>query len=124
VTVLDMSGYAPLPFFPAVRPGRLGAVYEFRICRLRPGGPAPTLAGWRDAIVPARDYTDHLITNMHALDGPPRITHIWAFEIHEQRARLRANAYDAGAWPPKSGPENILEAVSVIGLPEPMSPLH
>ena len=124
MTVVDMSGYTPFPFLPAVRPGRRGAVYEFRAYRLRPGGLAPTLTGWRDAIAPARDYTGPLITNMHALDGPPRMTHIWAFDTLEQRARLRANAYDAGVWLPNSGPENILEAVSVIGLPEPMSPLH
>jgi len=38
-----------------------------------------TMAGWRDAIEPARAYTDHLVTNMYALDSPPRITHIWGF---------------------------------------------
>ena len=53
---------------------------------------------------------------MYALDGPSRITHIWAFTSLEQRAALRAQACDAGVWPPKGGPEQILEATSTIAL--------
>jgi hypothetical protein len=30
----------------------------------------------------------------------------------------RSAAYAAGLWPPKGGPENILEAISIIALPE------
>lgn len=124
VVGLEMASYAPFPFLPDVRPGHRGAVYEFRTYRLKPGGLAPTLAGWRAAIAPAHEYTAHLVTNMYAVDGAPRITHIWAFESLEERARLRANAYGTGVWPPKSGPEQILEATSVIGLPEASSPLR
>jgi hypothetical protein len=124
VTALDMASFAPFPFLSAVRPGHRGSVYEFRTYRLKPGGLAPTLDSWRAAIAPAQEYTSHLVTNMYALDGAPRITHIWAFESLEQRARLRANAYGTGVWPPKFGPEQILDATSVIGLPEALSPLH
>jgi hypothetical protein len=124
VTALDMASFAPFPFLPAVKPGRRGSVYEFRTYRLKPGGLAPTLAGWQAAITPAHDYTQHLVTNMYALDGAPRITHIWAFESLDERARLRANAYGTGVWPPKFGPEQILDATSVIGLPDALSPLH
>jgi hypothetical protein len=31
---------------------------------------------------------------------------------------LRSNAFSAGLWRPKDGPENVLEAVSVIAIPE------
>jgi hypothetical protein len=74
--------------------------------------------------VDAHEYAEHLVTNMYALDGVPRITHLWAFESLEERGRLRASAYDAGVWPPKIGPGQILEAKSMIGLPEAFSPLH
>lgn len=124
VTALEMASYAPFSFLPAVRPGRRGSVYEFRTYRLRPGGLAPTLAGWHAAIAPAHEYTRHLVINMYALDGAPRMTHIWAFESFEERARLRANAYAAGVWPPKSAPEQILDAESLIALPDALSPLH
>jgi hypothetical protein len=123
VTGLEMVSYAPFPFLSPIRIGKHGSVYEFRIYRLKPGGLAPTLAGWEAALAPARDYTDHLIINMYALDGEARITHIWAFDSLDQRARLRSEAYGTGVWPPKGGPEQIVEATSTIALPEAMSPL-
>jgi hypothetical protein len=36
----------------------------------------------------------------------------------EERASLRSNGYATGVWPPKGGPENILEATSTIALSE------
>jgi NIPSNAP len=118
ITALEMDSYMPFPFLPPARAGTHDAVYEFRTYKLKPGGLPPTLAGWEAAIAPARDYTAHLMINMYALDGPPRITHVWGFDSLAQRASLRTAAYSAGIWPPKGGPENILEAISVIALPE------
>ncbi|MGA7808572.1 NIPSNAP family protein [Bradyrhizobium sp.] len=118
ITALEMDSYMPFPFLPPARAASHDAIYEFRTYKLKPGGLAPTLAGWEAAIAPARDYTAHLVINMYALDGPPRITHVWEFENLAQRQSLRTAAYAAGIWPPKGGPENILEAVSVIALPE------
>jgi hypothetical protein len=123
VTALEMDSYAPFPFLPPIRTGDRGGVYEFRTYRLKPGGLSPTLAGWEAAIGPARDYTAHLVVNMYALDGAPRITHIWGFGSLEQRAGLRAKAYGAGVWPPKGGPKQIIEATSTIALPLGGSPL-
>ena len=118
VTALSMDSYAPFPFLPPITPRVLGPVYEFRTYRLKPGGLPRTIAAWEKAIEPAREYTAHLVTNMYALDGPPRITHIWGFASLEERAALRTQAYAAGIWPPSGGPEQIIEATSTIGLPE------
>ncbi len=123
VTALSMDSYAPFPFLPPARPGAFGAVYEFRTYKLKPGGLPATLAGWQKAIGPARDYTAHLVINMYALDGPPRITHIWGFADLGQRSALRSQAYAAGVWPPQGGPDQIAEATSTIALPESYSPL-
>ena len=123
VTALEMESYAPFSFLAPVRTGDRGGVYEFRTYRLKPGGLVPTLAGWEAAIEPAHEYTDHLVTNMYALDGAPRITHVWAFGSLEERAGRRSRAYGANVWPPKDGPEQILEATSTIALPLRMSPL-
>jgi hypothetical protein len=123
VTALEMDSYVPFPFLPPVTAGAQGKVYEFRTYRLKPGGLPPTLAGWEQAIGPAHAYTAHLVINMYALNGAPRITHIWRFMSLEERASLRAKAYAAGVWPPKGGPENILEATSTIALPETWAPL-
>jgi hypothetical protein len=121
-TVVKMDSYAPFPFLPPVKIDGNGKVYEFRTYRLKPGGLPPTLAGWEQAIAPAHEYTAHLVTNMYALDGSLRITHIWRFSSLEERSSLRSKVYAAGVWPPKGGPENILEATSTIALPETWSP--
>jgi NIPSNAP len=118
ITALEMASYQGFSFLPPARPGAYGDVYEFRTYKLKPGGLPPTLAGWEAAIAPAREYTARLVINMYALDGLPRITHIWGFESRAQRASLRSNAFAAGVWPPKGGPENVMEAVSVIAVPE------
>jgi hypothetical protein len=118
ITALEMASYQRFPFLPPVRPRASGDIYEFRTYKLKPGGLPPTLAGWEAAVAPAKEYTAHLMINMYALDGPPRITHIWGFESLAQRASLRSAAFSAGVWPPKGGPENVLEAVSVIAIPE------
>lgn len=118
-----MDSYAPFAFLPPIRTGDRGGVYEFRTYHLKPGGLPPTLAGWEAAIAPAREYTEHLVANMYAFDGAPRITHVWGFTSLQERAELRFRAYGAGAWPPKGGPEQIAEATSTIALPQGLSPL-
>ncbi len=118
ITGLEMDSYQGFPFLPPARPDTHSDVYEFRTYKQKPGGLPVTLAGWEAAVGPAREYAAHLVINMFALDGPPRITHIWGFESLAQRASLRSTAFATGVWPPKGGPENALEAVSVIALPE------
>ncbi|TXM87621.1 NIPSNAP family protein [Methylobacterium sp. WL30] len=122
-TALEMDSYAAFPFLPPVRTGARGGVYEFRTYRLKPGGLPPTLDAWEAAVPPAKPYTDHLVTNLYALDGAPRITHIWGFPSLGERASLRRAVQGSGHWPPKGGPDHIAEAVSSIGLPEAWSPL-
>lgn len=100
VTALEMDSYAPFAFLPPIRTGDRGGVYEFRTYRLKPGGLPRTLAGWEAAIAPAREYTEHLVANMYALDGAPRITHIWGFTSFKERTELRSWAYGAAVWPP------------------------
>ncbi|MDP4021701.1 NIPSNAP family protein [Methylobacterium sp. NEAU 140] len=124
LTGLEMDSYAPFPFLPPLRTGERGAVYELRTYRLKPGGLPATLAAWEAAYPAAKPYTDHLVVNLYALDGPPRITHIWGFASVEERARLRGEAYASGHWPPKGGPDQIAEAHSAVALPEPGSPLR
>ncbi|MGF6919801.1 NIPSNAP family protein [Paraburkholderia sp. 40] len=120
---IDMESYALFPFLPAVEPAAFGRFYEFRRYWLKPGGIAPTIAAWEQAIGPAEAYTSHLVANMYALDGPPRITHIWGFSSLEERMALRAHHYAEGLWPPEGGPQQIAKATSTICLPEAWSPM-
>lgn len=103
ITALEMDSYAPFPFLPPIRIGDRGGVYEFRTYRLKPGGLPATLAGWEAAIEPAKEYTDHLVTNMYALDGPSRITHVWGFASLQERGAvarpgLRRRRMAAQGW--------------------------
>lgn len=110
------ESYQGFDFLPAIEPCAHGGLYEFCTYWLKPGGLAPTLAAWEAALKPAKAYTDHLVINMIALDGPPRITHIWGFESIQQRFDLRASHYAAGLWPPSGAPEQIDRATSMIAL--------
>ncbi|EGD06634.1 NIPSNAP family protein [Burkholderia pseudomultivorans] len=121
---LSMEGHALFPFLPDIEPGAFGDFYEIRRYWLKAGGLAPTIAAWERAVGPAEAYTSHLVGNMYALDGPPRITHVWGFASLEQRMALRKRHYAEGLWPPKGGPEQIDRATSTIGLPEMWSPLR
>ena len=123
-SLLNMERYARFPFLPDVEPMVFGRFYEFRTYHLKPGGLPPTLAGWEQAIVPAHDYSRHLVINMYALNGLPRITHIWGFSSLEERAALRARHFAVGLWPPKGGPQQIARATSTICIPEEYSPLR
>ncbi len=122
VTALEMDTYKAFPFLPAVTPGAYGPIYEIRTYRLKPGGLSPTIAAW-EAAVPDRTKRSPLVINMYAVDGAPRITHIWPYASASERFEIRAEAVRAGIWPPKGAPEQVLEASSALCLPAPFSPL-
>jgi hypothetical protein len=120
---LHFDSYAPFPFLPPVKPGKLGKVYEIRTYKLKPGGVPATIAAW-EAAVPERVKLSPLVIAMHALDGPPRFTHIWPFASLDARASVRADSVAKGIWPPKGGPEWLTgEMHSTIALPTAISPL-
>ncbi|HBW3481010.1 NIPSNAP family protein [Klebsiella pneumoniae] len=109
--------FSKFPFLPEVTAFPQGKVFEMRTYYLHAGGLAPTLKAWEKALNPAHEYTSHLVINMYALDGPPRIVHLWSFDSLEQRAELRARHYALNLWPPQGGPEQIAHASNTILLP-------
>lgn len=120
---IEMESYAAFPFLPPVEPGVFGKYYEFRTYWLRPGGLVPTMKAWESAM-PERSKRSPLTVNMYALDGAPRITHIWPWESLDERIAIRAKSYADGIWPPKGGPEQFSEATSTIWIPANNSPLR
>ncbi|TCZ59734.1 NIPSNAP family protein [Roseicella aquatilis] len=124
LTGLSMDAYAPFPFIPPVpEGGALGPVYEVRSYILKTGGLAPTMAAW-EAQLPERLKLSPLVIAMHAVDGPPRFTHIWAYRSMEERLAIRGDAIARGIWPPKGGPECLAEMRNTICLPTAVSPLR
>lgn len=114
---VSRESFKKFPFLPDVTRVKVGKYFELRTYYLKPGGLQPTLAAWEKALQPAAEYTSHLVINMYALDGLPRITHLWAFESLEERARLREKYYSLKLWPPHGGPEQIAHATNSILLP-------
>jgi hypothetical protein len=123
LTRLSCESYAPFPFLPPVKTGKFGSVYEIRTYALKLGGVPPTIAAW-EAAIPERTKISPLVIAMYALDGPPRITHIWPYASLDARAAVRADSVAKGVWPPKGGPDWLTgEMLSTIGLPTAISPL-
>jgi hypothetical protein len=60
---------------------------------------------------------------MYALDGAPRIIHIWPYASLDARAAIRNGSVSRGIWPPKNAPEQFFAATSMIGDPTAGSPL-
>lgn len=114
---VSRESFKKFPFLPEVTSANSGKYFELRTYYLKPGGLQPTIAAWENALQPAEEYTSHLIINMYALDGLPRIVHLWTFESLEQRARLREKYYGLKLWPPRGGPEQIDHATNSILLP-------
>jgi hypothetical protein len=90
----------PAPGSPELKPGKVGPVFEMRICTLAPGELPVAIENWEKAL-PGRNalrpacavwYTD-----VGALD---KWIHVWAYESHEQRAAIRQKARESGNWPP------------------------
>ncbi|MCP3722929.1 NIPSNAP family protein [Paraburkholderia sp. CNPSo 3272] len=119
----ESESYAGFPFLPPVEPGIFGKYYEFRTYWLKPGGLMPTIEAW-EAAMPERSKRSALTVNMYALDGAPRITHIWPWNSLDERMAVRAQSYADGIWPPQGGPEQFHEATSTIWIPAADSPLR
>ncbi|SMG12084.1 NIPSNAP family protein [Paraburkholderia susongensis] len=120
---IEMESYAGFPFLPPVEPGVFGKYYEFRTYWLKSGGLTPTIEAW-EAAMPERSKRSPLTLNMYALDGAPRITHIWPWQSLDERIAIRAKSFADGIWPPKGGPEQFYEATSTIWIPTANSPLR
>lgn len=123
LTRLSLDAYAPFPGLPPVETGAFGPVYELRSYMLKPGGLAPTFEGWAESL-PGRTELSRLVVAMYALDGAPRITHIWPYAGTDERAAVRADAVARGVWPPKSAVWLTPEMQSTIYLPTGFSPLR
>ena len=124
IEAMELDSYQRFPFVAPVEPGQYGAFYEIRTYRLKQGGVDGTLAAWEPAL-PARLKISPIITAMYALDGEPRMTHIWPYQSLDQRQTFRAKAVSEGVWPPKGGADWLTgDMRSTIAIPLPISPLR
>ena len=122
LTAMSVDRMAAFPGLPAVRPGAPGPVYEVRTYTLRPGGLPAVLARWGE-MLPGRHAVSPLLIAMHALDGAPRIVHIWPYPDLAARAEIRAKVVAQGLWPPPTAPQ-ISTMATAIAVPALFSPLQ
>jgi len=124
ITELALDTYVSLDFMPPLRPGVFGPCYEVRSYVLKPGGLAPTVDLWRQA-VPGRARVSPLLAAMVAVTGAAiRFMHIWPYKSFDERARLREKAVADGVWPPPGGPGYLISQQADIYLPAAFSPLR
>ena len=123
LTGMSIDTYAPFPFLPPIAVGEFGPFYEVRVYGIKPSGLAATIDAWRGAVGP-RSQISPLTIAMYALDGAiPRFMNIWPYKSLDGRQKARAQAVEAGIWPPKGGPEHLTTLQSTIFLPAAFSPL-
>jgi len=123
IVEMEFTGYAPYPFSPEVVPGKYGPVYEIRTYRVKHGCLPAVDRVWSPAI-PGRVALSPLTVAMYALEGVPRLTHIWPYASLDDRAEKRARSVAEGVWPPPGGPALLTgDMRSVIALPTAISPL-
>ena len=123
INAMSLDTYTLFPFLPPIAAGTYGPFFEVRSYTLKPSGLAPTIAAWKEG-VPARIAISPLIAAMYAIEGAaPRFMHIWPYKSLHERAMIRASAVEAGVWPPKGGPDQILTMRNAIYVAAPFSPL-
>jgi hypothetical protein len=114
----------PFPFIPPVRPGKVGPIFELRYYTLKPGTLPDTAKGW-EAKLPERTKMSPIVLAGGVEFGKANgFVHIWAYSSLDQRAKVRAEAVAAGAWPPPGGAGRLLSQDNKILLPSAFSPLQ
>jgi hypothetical protein len=114
----------PFSFIPAVRPGKVGPIFELRYYTLKPGTLPDTAKGW-EAKLPERSKLSPIVLAGGVEFGKANgFVHIWAYSGLDQRAKVRSEAVAAGLWPPPGGRDRLLSQDNKILLPSAFSPLQ
>ena len=124
-SLVDMTSDLIVPFSSVdpVMPGTYGPIYELRRYLLEPGtGPAVNKI-W-DPMLQARSrFSKPLLIGTTEFGALNTLIHIWPYESLERRAAIRAQAVEAGVWPPPTAPQ-IQQMRTMIMLPASFSPLQ
>jgi NIPSNAP len=122
---MESEIYIPFPFSPALKPAKLGPVYEMRSYFVKPaGGIKATMERWEKQL-PKRIAVSPLAFVGHTELGPlNKYIHIWPYESLSARSEIRKRAVDTGAWPPPGGADTLVSQQNKIMLPAPFSPMQ
>lgn len=100
-----------------------GNVYEMRTYTFAPGDIAKVLDGWGKAIEAREKYSYLAACWTSELGALNRFTHIWVYKDMGERSRIRAEARQAGVWPPRTGVRPIRQENKLL-IPADFSPVR
>jgi len=116
--------FVQFPFLDPIQPGSIGPYFEVRSYVLKPDGMAATVELWRRS-VPGRATLSPVLAALYSASGQHhRFVHIWPYRSLDDRHRIRAQAVEAGLWPPPGGPDHLISQQTDIYLPASFSPLR
>jgi len=91
-----------------------GNVYEMRTYTYEPGGIPKVLAAWSEAVPRREEYSPLAGCWTTEFGGLNRFTHVWVYKDLNERNKVRAEARQAGAWPPRAGVSPIRQENKVL----------
>lgn len=112
----------PAAFSPALKPAKLGQVYEICTDTFRPHGLKKIVALW-EPLIEARMKLSPMVGAWSSELGPMnQWVHIWAYEDFGHRMEVRARAAKQG-WPPADYGGLLVRQENVICFPADFSPI-
>jgi hypothetical protein len=113
----------PFAFVPQVQPGKMGPVFELRYYTYKLGAMPQVAKNW-EAALPARlELSPLVLAGAVEFGHANGFIHVWAYQSLDQRMKVRAEAIDAGIWPPPGG-DSLVTQENKILLPAEFSPLR
>jgi len=123
--------FTPFSFSPVIRPRTMGPYFELRIYTFADGDLPHVARAW-EAALPERVKRSPLVAICFSEErGLNRLLQIWSYQTLDQRAEVRRDVRETGAWPPhvlakKLGlpAYTLLQMENRIMVPSPGSPLQ
>lgn len=123
--VIDMVSqiYLPAPFMQALEPRQIGPLYEMRLYTYPAEVLPQVLEVWGERIATRQQLSPLAGCWYSEGGGLNNFVHMWAYENHAERQRIREEAQSRGIWPPPL-PFKAVKQENKILFPAPFSPMQ
>ncbi|MET0849583.1 MAG: NIPSNAP family protein [Candidatus Rokuibacteriota bacterium] len=124
IRTMQSEIFIKAPFCPEVKPGKLGPYFEVREYTFKAGSLPAILERWGEKLPGRLKFSPIAFCGSSDFGTANKWIHVWPYESLDQRNSVRAQARDAGAWPPGAPPGTFLTQHSKIVMPSAFSPLQ
>jgi hypothetical protein len=114
----------PFPSTKDLLPGKIGPVFEVRHYTIKPAMLPDLIDLWESKIAERTKMSSLALAGHVEFGQANKYYHVWAYGSMEQRAAIRAEAFDKGIWPPMGGGEIIMTQSNKICVPSSFSPVQ